>query len=114
MAMVTAAVRAAMMATIRRLRNLRRCQLQTSQRHHRRWVIGGTTYTVTAETEIHSDFGAIDSGTCVKVQLTTDGSAVRELESERELPLRCRRRQWRAESAPRCTVWRYYQLSRRT
>ena len=47
------------------------------------WTINGGVYTVTVQTEVKQKYGPIEIGSCVEVQLTQNGSAVRELQSKR-------------------------------
>ena len=48
------------------------------------WTIDGVTYTVTAQTELKTEYGPLVVDACVKAHLTNDNTnTVRELESER-------------------------------
>jgi hypothetical protein len=48
--------------------------------HAGEWVIGGRSFTATAETEIEADDGPLDIGACASVEM--DGERVEEIESE--------------------------------
>jgi hypothetical protein len=49
--------------------------------HVGEWVIGGRTFTATADTEIDTDKGPLDIGACASVEM--EGQRVEEIESER-------------------------------
>jgi hypothetical protein len=49
------------------------------------WTISGEVYTVTERTEIKQKFGRIEIGSCVKGELSSDGTYVRELQSKRDV-----------------------------
>lgn len=48
------------------------------------WMVSGNVYTVTAQTELKTEYGAFDIGRCVKIHLVTGSTdTVREMETER-------------------------------
>jgi hypothetical protein len=49
--------------------------------HVGEWVIGGRSFTATADTEIEADDGPLDIGACASVDM--EGERVEEIESER-------------------------------
>jgi hypothetical protein len=48
--------------------------------HAGEWVIGGRTFTATADTEIEADDGPLDIGACASVEMNSEH--VEEIESE--------------------------------
>lgn len=48
------------------------------------WTVSGSVYTVTAQTELKTEYGAFDIGRCVKIHLMAGSTnTVREMETER-------------------------------
>ncbi len=48
------------------------------------WTVSGVVYTVTAQTELKTEYGAFDIGRCVKIHLVAGSTdTVREMETER-------------------------------
>jgi len=48
------------------------------------WTVSGSVYTVTAQTELETEYGAFDIGRCVKIHLVAGSTdTVREMETER-------------------------------